>query len=45
VSFSVSFVCIRVLNYSHRVATQLQLTKIYIMSYVTTRLISSFHSL
>jgi hypothetical protein len=29
VSFSVLFVCICLLNYCHRVATQLQLTNIY----------------
>jgi hypothetical protein len=35
VSFSALFVCIRVLNYCHRVATQLQLNISYRLKYVS----------
>ena len=44
VTFSVLFVCIRVLNYCHRVATQLQLNIYHIISYhIISYHIISYH--
>jgi hypothetical protein len=40
VSFFALFVCICVLNYCHRVATQLQLNISYIVSYIISHIVS-----